>query len=370
VKNRVDPVMSLLPELVRLEGVVVTPVQPSMLMYVNLYSTDPNANETFLYNFAMVHLVAELRIHGLGRVTTLGYRQYAMRIWLRPDRMRAYNVSIDDVMEAIAEQSIIGRPGRTGQASGMTAQSIEYVLTYMGRYDEPEEYENIIIRATSDGEIYAILQTPPGTTLERTNEITTELQNIAREIDGVESVSALAGYEILTEGRGSNAGTCLINLRPWSERTSSVHDVVETLEERTRDLGATVEFFEPPSVPGYGAADGFAMRLLDRGETTDYQEFDRINTELMDHARSYELQREQVDRLEASVELSNLLFNAARAEYLEVLTARRDYLEAQLELVETKRRQLSATVTLYQALGGGWRSSSTEADPEPMGAMP
>jgi HAE1 family hydrophobic/amphiphilic exporter-1 len=602
VKNRVDPVMSLLPELVRLEGVVVTPVQPSMLMYVNLYSTDPDANETFLYNFAMVHLVAELqRIHGLGRVTTLGNRQYAMRIWLRPDRMRAYNVSIDDVMEAISEQSIIGRPGRTGQASGMTAQSIEYVLTYTGRYDEPEEYGNIIIRATSDGEIlhlsdiaevelgsefqsiysnldghpsaalvlhqnygsnasevidevkavleeleettfppgmhysinydvstfldasieqvlhtlveafilvalvvflflgdwrstliptlavpvsligafifmqafdltinlitlfalvlaigivvddaivvveavhakmadkhvgpytavkavmgeisgaiiaitllmaavfvpvafmsgpvgvfyrqfsitmasaivlsgvvaltltpvlcamilkphvpgapkrrtpvgmfldwfnrtfdvvtnkyvlllerivtrrvvtfgvlalfgvgifgvnevlpsgfipnedqgqiYAILQTPPGTTLERTNEITTELQNIARDIDGVESVSALAGYEILTEGRGSNAGTCLINLRPWSERTHSVHDVVEELEERTGDLGATVEFFEPPSVPGYGAADGFAVRLLDLGETTDYQEFDRINTEFMDHLR-------------------------------------------------------------------------------------
>jgi len=598
VKNRVDQVMSLLPELVRLEGVVVMPVQPSMLMYVNLYSTDPNADETFLYNFANVHLVAELqRIPGLGRVTILGNRQYAMRIWLRPDRMRAYNVSTDEVMAAIGEQSIIGRPGRTGQSSGRTAQSIEYVLTYQSRYSEPEQYANIIIRATPDGEtlhlrdiadvalgsefqsiysnldghpsaaivlkqnygsnasqviddvkerlaelerttfppnmhyainydvsmfldasieqvahtlgeafilvalvvfiflgdwrstliptlsvpvsligafifmqafdltinlitlfalvlaigvvvddaivvveavhakmaethvgpykavqlvmgeisgaiiaitllmaavfvpvafmsgpvgvfyrqfsitmassivlsgivaltltpvlcamilkphahgtpkrrspigmfivwfnrrfegvtnqyvrllehivtrravtfgililfgigifgvnrtlpagfipnedqgqIYAIIQTPPGTTLERTNQVSRELQTIARSIEGVESVSSLAGYEILTEGRGSNAGTCLINLHPWAERTHSVHQVIEELEEQTRDIGAIVEFFEPPSVPGYGAADGFALRLLDLGEETDYQEFDRINREFM-----------------------------------------------------------------------------------------
>jgi HAE1 family hydrophobic/amphiphilic exporter-1 len=132
------------------------------------------------------------------------------------------------------------------------------------------------------GQIYAIIQTPPGTTLERTNQVATDLQNIAREIEGVESVSALAGYEILTEGRGSNAGTCLINLRPWSQRTHSVHEIVEELEEHTRDLGAIVEFFEPPSVPGYGSSDGFAVRLLDMGEETDYQELDRVNREFMD----------------------------------------------------------------------------------------
>jgi HAE1 family hydrophobic/amphiphilic exporter-1 len=64
--------------------------------------------------------------------------------------------------------------------------------------------------------IYAILQTPPGSTLERTFAKSTELQRIAKSIEGVESVSSLAGYEVLTEGRGSNAGTCLINLKNWS----------------------------------------------------------------------------------------------------------------------------------------------------------
>jgi HAE1 family hydrophobic/amphiphilic exporter-1 len=153
VKIRVDRVLNRLPPLVQREGVIVRSVQPSMLMYVNLYSTDENATETFLYNFANVHLLPEIqRIHGIGRARILGSRQYAMRVWLNPDRMRAYDVSVDEVMEAIAEQSVIGRPGRIGRSSGRTAQSLEYVLTYPGRYNRPDQYANIIIRPTPDGE--------------------------------------------------------------------------------------------------------------------------------------------------------------------------------------------------------------------------
>ncbi|MBK8695918.1 MAG: efflux transporter outer membrane subunit [Deltaproteobacteria bacterium] len=72
-------------------------------------------------------------------------------------------------------------------------------------------------------------------------------------------------------------------------------------------------------------------------------------------AQSYAFKAQQVERLAESVEISTLLFNSARADYLEVLTTRRDSLEAQVDLIETKQRQLTATVTLYQALGGGWR---------------
>ncbi|MBK7233451.1 MAG: efflux RND transporter permease subunit, partial [Saprospiraceae bacterium] len=154
VKTRIDQVMNNLPPLVQREGVIITPIQPSMLMYVNLFSTDKNADEKFLYNYANVHILPELqRISGMGRAQILGSRQYAMRIWLKPDRMRAYNISTDEVMEAIDEQSVIGRPGRLGQASGKTAQSLEYVLTYKGRFNKPEEYENIIIKANPEGEI-------------------------------------------------------------------------------------------------------------------------------------------------------------------------------------------------------------------------
>lgn len=131
------------------------------------------------------------------------------------------------------------------------------------------------------GMIYAIVQTPPGATLERTNEVASRLQAVAEEVEGVESVSSLAGYEILTEGRGSNAGTCLISLKHWSQRERSVQEVIEELEEETRDIGAVIEFFEPPVVPGYGAAGGFALRLLDKTNSGDYREFDQVTSDFM-----------------------------------------------------------------------------------------
>src|SRR4029079_14120749 len=83
----------------------------------------------------------------------LGNRSFAMRIWLNPERMRAYNISVEDVMKAEGEQSIIGSPGRLGQATGMTSQSKEYCLTYIGRFNKPEQYGNIILRANPNGEI-------------------------------------------------------------------------------------------------------------------------------------------------------------------------------------------------------------------------
>lgn len=596
VKTRVDQVMPLLPELVQREGVIITPIQPSMLMYVNLYSKDKKLDEKFLYNYANVNMIPEInRINGIARSTILGSRTYAMRVWLNPERMRAYNISVEEVMDAMSEQSIIGRPGRIGQSSGIEAQSLEYVLTYKGRYNKAEEYEEIIIRANAEGEsihlkdiaevklgseffdiysnldgypsaaivlkqnlgsnateviadvklkleemkktfppgvdykisydvskfldasieqvihtlrdafilvalvvflflgdfrstiipiiavpvsligaffvmqmfglsinlitlfalvlaigivvddaivvveavhakmeeehlspfkavksvmgeisgaiiaitlvmvsvfvpiafmsgpvgtfyrqfsitmassivlsalialtltpvlcamilknnhgkprkkspvnrfidwfnrrfekltnryerllklivnrrvitilvlvifsfgiaiennllpggfipgedqgtIYAIIQTPPGATLERTNQVSRELQQICEEVDGIESVSSLAGYEIMTEGRGSNAGTCLINLKPWNERSRNVHEIMEELEGKSKDLGAVIEYFEPPAVPGFGSSGGFSLRLLEKNASTNYQEFDKINKDFM-----------------------------------------------------------------------------------------
>ncbi|WP_090383968.1 efflux RND transporter permease subunit [Dyadobacter sp. SG02] len=599
VKTRVDQVMPLLPELVQREGVIITPIQPSMLMYVNLYSKSKTIDEKFLFNYATVKMIPEIqRTKGVARAQILGSRRYAMRVWLNPDRMRAYSISVEEVMKSLAEQSIIGRPGRIGQSSGIAAQSLEYVLTYKGRYSEPKEYEDIIIRANKEGEsihlkdiakvelgseffdiysnldgkpsaaivlrqnygsnasdvieevkkkldvmkesfppgidykisydvsqfldasieqvidtlrdafilvalvvflflgdwrstlipilavpvslvgaffviqgfglsinlitlfalvlaigivvddaivvveavhakfeeepgispynavkkvlaeisgaiiaitavmvsvfvpisfmsgpvgtfyrqfsitmassivisalialtltpvlcamllkghhgharkksimdkgidafnrgfekltgryvallnrivarrlvtfivlgvfcfgiyyansivpagfipnedqstIYAIIQTPPGSTLEKTNEVSRRLQKICEEVKGIESVSSLAGYEIMTEGRGSNAGTCLINLKPWHERDQNVKEIMEELEHASKGLGATVEFFEPPAIPGFGTSGGFSMRLLDKNTDTDYQEFDKINKEFLEN---------------------------------------------------------------------------------------
>ena len=600
VKTRVDQVMPNLPTLVQREGVIITPVQPSMLMYVNLFSDGEDADELFLYNYAYTQLIPEIqRIPGVAQAQILGSRVYAMRVWMKPDRMRAYNISAEEVMKAMEEQSLIARPGRLGQSSGIDAQALEYVLVYQGQFNEPEQYRNIIIRANEEGEmiklrdiadvelgsaffdiyssldgkpsasivlkqtlgsnasdvidqvkeklqelssamppgveykvsydvstfldasieqvlhtlrdafilvalvvflflgdwrstlipiiavpvsligaffvmqlfdlsinlitlfalvlaigivvdnaivvveavhakmeedhkltpyaavqqvmseiggaiiaitlvmvsvfipisfmtgpvgvfyrqfsitmagsiiisavvaltltpvlcamlmrphhgarkrsimdraidgfnrwferltgryvavlnrivarriltfgllggfcaaiyltdrvlpagfipsedqgtIYAIVQTPPGSTLETTNQVAHELQRICADIPEVASVSSLAGYEIMTEGRGSNAGTCLIDLKPWHERDKDVHEVMEELEHRTKDLGAVIEYFEPPAVPGFGSSAGFSLRMIDKTNGTDYHEFERINNTFMDALR-------------------------------------------------------------------------------------
>lgn len=600
VKTRVDQMMSRLPVLVELEGVIVNFVQPSMLMYVNIFSTDKHADQKLLFNYAYVNVIPEIqRITGIAQATILGSRQYAMRVWLNPERMRAYKVSAEDVMKALADQSIIGRPGRLGQSTGKAAESKEYVLVYKGRFNKPEEYEDIIIRSSSEGKIlrikdigevdlnsefyniysdkdgypsasivlkqnyntnaqtviaatkekleelkasfpegmdyeinydvsrfveasieqvlhtlveafvlvslvvfiflgdwrstlipvlavpvslvgafavmsafglsinlitlfalvlaigivvddaivvveavhakmaeehcspyeasrkvlgeiggaivaitlvmvsvfvpiafmpgpvgvfyrefsitmassivisaivalslapvlcamilknthgqpkrkdpislfingfnfvfekvtgryvrlmnimvtrrivtllilagfsfgifivgktlpsgfipgedqgmiYAIIQTPPGSTIEVTNKVARELELIAEKIEGVKSISSLAGYEVLTEGRGSNAGTVIINLKDWSERKHSVTDVIEELEEKTHNMGAVIEYFQPPAVPGYGAASGLSFRLVDKTIDTDYYEFDEITKNYMNALR-------------------------------------------------------------------------------------
>ena len=142
VNNRINTVKKRLPPLVEREGIIVMQAMTSMLMYVNIYSDQEGVDQNFLYNFAYVNLLPEIkRVRGVGIATILGNRQYAMRVWLDLDRMRAYNVSSDDVMKAIAEQSMIGSPGRLGQATGKTSQTIEYVLTWVGRYNKPEQYE-------------------------------------------------------------------------------------------------------------------------------------------------------------------------------------------------------------------------------------
>jgi HAE1 family hydrophobic/amphiphilic exporter-1 len=130
--------------------------------------------------------------------------------------------------------------------------------------------------------IYAIVQTPPGSTLERTNDISRQLQEIVQKVDGVQSVSSIAGYEVLTEGRGSNAGTCLINLKPWDERKHTVNEIIYELEEKAKAIpGATIEFFDPPAVPGYGAAGGFALQLLDKTNSGDYKQLEEVKNEFM-----------------------------------------------------------------------------------------
>jgi HAE1 family hydrophobic/amphiphilic exporter-1 len=202
VKTRVDQVMPLLPPLVQREGVVITPIQPSMLMYVNLYSKDKEADQKFLYNYANVKMIPEIkRVKGIVRASILGSRQYAMRVWLNPDRLRAYTISAEEVMEAMEDQSIIGRPGRLGRSSGQAAQSLEYVLTYQGRYSTPEQYGDIIVKANNEGEIIRLSDVARV-------ELGTEFMDIYSNLDGYPSAAI-----VLKQSMGSNASEVIENVK-------------------------------------------------------------------------------------------------------------------------------------------------------------
>ena len=202
VKNRVDQMMSRLPQLVQLEGVVVNYVQPSMLMYVNLFSTEKSFDQKFLYNFANANLLPELsRVDGIAQTRILGSRQYAMRVWLNPDRMRAYSVSTEEVMKALEEQSVIGRPGRLGQATGKRSQALEYTLTYQGRYNKPEQYQDIIIRSNPNGEFLRLKDVAKV-------ELGSEFFDIYSNIDGHPSASI-----VLKQTYGSNASQVIRDVK-------------------------------------------------------------------------------------------------------------------------------------------------------------
>jgi len=599
VQNRVAAVNNKLPPQVVKEGIKISREESNMLMYVNLTSKDTNLDVNFLYNFADINLLTELKkVDGVGFADILGNREYAMRVWLKPDKMLAYNVSADEIQNAIDEQNLEAAPGKTGESSGKQAQTFQYVLKYPGRFNTKEGYENIIVRSTPDGQVlkikdvadvefgssyydlyskmngkpaaaimikqsygsnaseviknikakleeikqtsfpkgmdyelsydvskfldasiekvihtlieafilvgivvflflgdlrstlipaiavpisligtfifmqifgislnlitlfalvlaigivvddaivvveavhakmeefdltpkaatilamseisgaiiaitlvmaavfipasfmsgpvgifykqfsvtmataiilsgivaltftpalcamllknthgvekkptpinrfiksfnngfknlqgrykniithilnrkvitfgiliafcigtwsisnsvpsgfipnedqgvfYCLISTPPGSTLERTDDVLTQIQKVANGMEDVQSVSTTAGFEILTEGTGANSGTALINLKDWSIRKHSLVEIMKELEEKTKSIkGATIEFFPPPAVPGYGAAGGFELRLLDKAGSGDYKKMETVNKQFVD----------------------------------------------------------------------------------------
>jgi HAE1 family hydrophobic/amphiphilic exporter-1 len=122
VQNRVAAVMGELPAEVIRNGVKIAKEENAMLMYLNIYSTDTAIQEKFLYNFADINILADLkRIEGVGYADILGAKEYAMRVWLKPDKMLTYNVSTAEVLEALDEQNIEAAPGKVGESSDKTA---------------------------------------------------------------------------------------------------------------------------------------------------------------------------------------------------------------------------------------------------------
>ncbi len=151
VQNRVARATGLLPAEVLRAGVITAKRQNSMLMVFSLYSENGEFDETFLQNYSKINLLPQIqRVNGVGEAMVFGARDYSMRIWLKPDIMAAYKLVPSDVIAALNEQNLEAAPGRFGEQN---EQSFEYVLKYTGKLSQPEEFENIIIKADKEGNI-------------------------------------------------------------------------------------------------------------------------------------------------------------------------------------------------------------------------
>ncbi|MBL7770737.1 MAG: efflux RND transporter permease subunit [Flavipsychrobacter sp.] len=211
VQNRVTTVLDELPEEVIKAGVTTEKEVNSMLLYLNLMSTDPAADEDFIYNFADINILQELkRIDGVGFAEIMGQKEYSMRVWLKPDRMLAYNVSADDVVQALRNQNIEAAPGKVGESSGKQTQPLQYVLRYTGKFFEPKQYAEVVIRAQEDGSLLRL-----------------------KEIADVE-FGAMT-YSMVSKTDGRPAASIMLKQRPGS----NARDVIQAVKDRMGDLKET-----------------------------------------------------------------------------------------------------------------------------------
>jgi len=205
VQNRVATVLDELPEEVIKAGVSTEKEVNSMLMYLNLISSDTTLDEKFIYNFADINVLAELkRIDGVGFADIMGQREYAMRVWLKPAKLDAYAISAEDVITALRAQNIEAAPGKIGESSGRKSQSLQYVLRYTGKLTQKEQYESIVVKVTPGGEMLRL-----------------------KDVADIEFGSL--DYDVLSKENGQPSAAIVLKQRPGSNASEVIANIKERL---------------------------------------------------------------------------------------------------------------------------------------------
>ncbi len=151
VQNRVSKANTDLPSEVVENGITVEPQQRGSIMTLNIYSDDPAFDETFLQSYTNINIIRELqRVDGVAKISRIGARNYAMRIWLDPNKLRAYNLVPNDIRAAVRDQNFEIAPGEFGQN---TAEAFQTTIKYGGRFTSQEEFEDIIVKTTEEGSV-------------------------------------------------------------------------------------------------------------------------------------------------------------------------------------------------------------------------
>ena len=207
VQNRVATVLDELPEEVIRAGVQTEKEVNSMLLYLNLMTADTTQDEKFVYNFADINILPELkRIDGVGFAQIMGSRDYAMRIWLNPDRLVAYDLTPQDVTEAIRNQNVEAAPGKSGISSDRDPQALQYVLRYTGKFNQEVDFENITLKALPDGSLLKL-----------------------RDVAEVQFDSQDYNMVSMTDGRPS--ASIMIKQRPGSNAREVIDNIKDKMEE-------------------------------------------------------------------------------------------------------------------------------------------
>ncbi len=211
VQNRVQTVLDEMPEEVIKAGISTEKEINSMLLYVNLLSNDKDLDEKFIFNFADINVLPELkRIDGVGFADIMGQREYAMRIWLQPEKLFSYKLSPEEVVNALRKQNVEAAPGKIGESSGKKPQSMQYVLKYTGKFTQEKQYENLVIKSTENGEILRL-----------------------KDLATIEFGSL--DYDVLSKENGQPSAAILLKQRPGSNAA----EVIENVKAKLKELKTT-----------------------------------------------------------------------------------------------------------------------------------
>lgn len=208
VKNRVAEAEGLLPAEVTKIGVTVQKRQNSMLKIIALHSPDNTYDQNFITNYFSINIEPRIsRINGVGNVMIMG-DEYAMRIWLNPSKMAQYKLVPSDVIDILGDQNVEAPTGTLGEESDNTFQ---YTLKYRGRYETAEEFENLVVKSLSTGEVL-------------------RLKDIATVELGSQSYGFLSSI-------GTHAGaTCMISQTSGSNANEIIKEIDKVMEEIRKDL--------------------------------------------------------------------------------------------------------------------------------------
>jgi len=157
VQNRAQRAFNVLPQEVNQSGVIIMKKNPAILLLYALSSNDTAYDTKFLSNYCNINIVNVLkRIKGVGDVALFGGDDYAMRVWLNPERMAGLGITAQDVQKAIKDQNLESAPGQIGKNPAAPGQQVSYVVRVKGRFTEEAEFNNIIIKSNPDGSFVKI----------------------------------------------------------------------------------------------------------------------------------------------------------------------------------------------------------------------